>query len=347
MAAAVQFGQTLREARQLRGLTIEQLSTETTIPVGHIEALEAGLIDSLPAAMYRRAEVRAYADAVGLDPAVILAQLERSGREAPPESPRPVPYIQDTRRAPDQNAMTDVRRAGKAVIMIVIGCGALLWEQAGAPSMDLTIAPAVTVPTIDPASLLDEAVRMAEPPRPVPTLRRALYEPGIAANGARWPRDGRLDEGVLVVHSTPRGARVTVNGVGWGVTPVAIRYLPLGTLRVRVGKTDHAMQDRLVELTAQNPTTVLRVTLPQLARRRTAPAATARGDTLVITSVPPGARVTVNGIGWGTTPVSIAHLPDGAQRVRVVKEQFKSEERIVTVGEGQPGRVAITLKPIS
>jgi hypothetical protein len=175
-----------------------------------------------------------------------------------------------------------------------------------------------------------------------------MFDPRIAANGKRWWRDGRLDEGVLVVRSTPPGARVTVNGVGWGVTPVAIRYLPFGAVRVRLGKTNYVSQERLVQLTPGEPSQALRVTLPAVPRKREAAVApTSAADMLVITTVPSGARVTVNGIGWGVTPVSIPHVPAGRQRVRVVKDDFRSEERVVTVGAGQPARVAIALKPVS
>jgi hypothetical protein len=385
-------GQTLRDARQRRQLTIEQLSIETTIPVRDIEALEAGQVEQLPRAMYRRAEIRAYAEAVGLDPEVVLMHLRSEphgghrspathagcarlgehdtidGGVAAPEAPTPPvaaleviplrvtalapsasPRRRDASMAPRKAAMgpTTAVRAGRAVVVLIIGCAGMLWEQAGAPSLQMPMAPAATIPALDPQSLIDEAVRIAEPPPTPPTLRRALFEPNRPATGTQWPTNFRLDEGVLVVHSTPRGARVTVNGVGWGVTPVAIRYLPFGALKVRVGKADHVIQERVVRLSPDQPSSTLRVTLPALARRRAAAPPTIPGDMLVITTEPAGARVTVNGIGWGTTPVSISHLPSGVQRVRVVKDQFKSEERVVTVREGHAGNIAITLKPAS
>jgi hypothetical protein len=250
------------------------------------------------------------------------------------------------RRAERRPADTSIRVA-RAVVVLIIGCAALLWEQKGPPSIQMPMVPTVPVPTLDATSVIDEAIRIAEPPAPAPSLRRAVFEPRIAANGQQGPRDWHLDEGVLVVHSTPRGARVTVNGVGWGVTPVAIRYLPLGTLRVRVGKAEYGVQERVVQLTAEQPSTVLRLSLPALPRKRVAETTQPARDMLVVTTVPEGARVTINGIGWGTTPVSIPHLPAGAQRIRVVKDQFESEERVISVREGQPGHVSIALRPLS
>ena len=51
---------------------------------------------------------------------------------------------------------------------------------------------------------------------------------------------------------------------------------------------------------------------------------------LVVTSQPPGARVTVDGIGWGSAPVSIRFLPAGSKRIRVI--------RTAEASGGHPGR---------
>ena len=354
MSTSEQFGLSLREARMRRGLTVEQLASETTIPVGHIEALEAGALEALPRAMYRRAEARAYAEAVGLDPEVILSGLRQAAvlPDASPEQPisvalpdPPVPVALPRGPVAVPSAPGPIgARFGRAILVLICGCAAMLWEQTTTP--DLPVTSLMTLSNVDPVAMIEDVVRIAEPPQAAPTMRRVLYEPRIAANGGRWPSDARLDEGVLVVHSSPRGARVTVNGVGWGLTPVAIRYLPLGTLRVRVGKADYGAREQVVELTSEQPSRTLQVTLPQV-RRRPAVALAGADAALVVTSIPEGARVTVNGIGWGTTPLSILHLPSGIQRVRLVKEQFRSEERNVTVAEGRPGRVTVTLKPQS
>ena len=352
MSASARFGQSLREARERRGLDIEQLSKETTIPVHHIEALETGLLGSLPRAMYGRAEARAYAEAVGLDPDVVLTDLRRAGEDhrAEPDAAvvpaavasKPVPS--GSPRPPAANGDAGPRLL-RAIVLLVIGCAALWFERDNSPAGDMPVSTAMTLPALDAANLIDEAVRIAEPPA-VPTgMRRVLFDPqgGDAMSG---PGVARLDGGVLVVRSTPSGARVTVNGVGWGETPVAIRYLPMGTMRVRVAKADFGVRERVVQLTPDEPRTTLRFTLPQTRRRAAAPTRP-RGDVLTITTVPAGARVTVNGIGWGTTPLSIKHLPAGTQRVRLVKEQFEPEERVVQASEEQPGRLAVTLKPRS
>jgi hypothetical protein len=52
----------------------------------------------------------------------------------------------------------------------------------------------------------------------------------------------------LVVATQPAGAQVTVDGIGWGVTPATIRYLPPGTKHIRVSKDGYATVERLVSV---------------------------------------------------------------------------------------------------
>jgi len=56
---------------------------------------------------------------------------------------------------------------------------------------------------------------------------------------------------------------------------------------------------------------------------------------LVVTTVPAGARVTVNGVGWGTSPVTIRYLPPGEKRIRVSLEGYVATERVISVTGGQ------------
>ena len=65
--AGISCGEFLRRARERRRLTLQQIAQSTKIPLRHLDALERDEFEALPSGMYRRAEVRAYADAVGLD----------------------------------------------------------------------------------------------------------------------------------------------------------------------------------------------------------------------------------------------------------------------------------------
>src|SRR5215470_10520903 len=71
------LGELLRCARERRGLTLQQIAAETKIPRRHLEALERDDLTTGPDGFYRRAEIRAYAKVVRLDPELALAALQR------------------------------------------------------------------------------------------------------------------------------------------------------------------------------------------------------------------------------------------------------------------------------
>ena len=64
----IEFGKTLREAREAKGLSIAQLADLTRMPPSRIEQLEKEDFSKIPAAIYGRGFVRLYCEHVGLDP---------------------------------------------------------------------------------------------------------------------------------------------------------------------------------------------------------------------------------------------------------------------------------------
>jgi hypothetical protein len=63
-------------------------------------------------------------------------------------------------------------------------------------------------------------------------------------------------DGALVVSTDPPGARVTVNGIGYGVTPVTIRYLPFGDARIRVSHEGYSTEEHVVRVDARRPASI-------------------------------------------------------------------------------------------
>lgn len=68
-------GERLRAAREEKGLSLEDVASETRIPRRHLESLEAGDWSSLPAPTYTIGFAKNYAAAVGLDRGEIGDQL--------------------------------------------------------------------------------------------------------------------------------------------------------------------------------------------------------------------------------------------------------------------------------
>jgi transcriptional regulator with XRE-family HTH domain len=71
------FGAWLQRERERRSITLRAIADRTKIGVGLLQALERGDISRWPGGIYRRAFVRAYAGAVGLDGDLVVANFER------------------------------------------------------------------------------------------------------------------------------------------------------------------------------------------------------------------------------------------------------------------------------
>jgi cytoskeletal protein RodZ len=68
-------GQRLRAAREERGLSLEDVAAQTRIPQRHLESIENGDWDALPAPTYTTGFSKSYASAVGLDRTEVGDQL--------------------------------------------------------------------------------------------------------------------------------------------------------------------------------------------------------------------------------------------------------------------------------
>lgn len=63
------FGERLKRHRERRGISLETIAHSTKVPASLFAGLERGDCARWPAEIYSRAYVRAYADAIGLNPA--------------------------------------------------------------------------------------------------------------------------------------------------------------------------------------------------------------------------------------------------------------------------------------
>ncbi|MGH9797132.1 MAG: helix-turn-helix domain-containing protein, partial [Candidatus Polarisedimenticolia bacterium] len=61
------FGETLRQQRELREISLRQVSEATKINIRYLEALEQNHFDILPGGLFNKGFIRAYAKYVGLD----------------------------------------------------------------------------------------------------------------------------------------------------------------------------------------------------------------------------------------------------------------------------------------
>src|SRR5438093_97393 len=69
------FGARLRQQRERQQITLTSIAEQTKINVSLLEALERDDVSHWPAGIFRRAFIRAYAQAIGLDPAVVVGEF--------------------------------------------------------------------------------------------------------------------------------------------------------------------------------------------------------------------------------------------------------------------------------
>ena len=87
--ATARIGRSLRDARNDRGLTIEQAAQETRISPRFLQALEGERFEELPAPVYVRGFLRSYANYLLIDPEPLIAELNAIAPDAAaPTAPR-------------------------------------------------------------------------------------------------------------------------------------------------------------------------------------------------------------------------------------------------------------------
>ena len=88
----VTVGQRLKEAREAKGLSVEDIAAQTRIPTRHLSSLETSEWDKLPAATYSIGFAKNYAAAVGLDRNEIGEQLRAEMGGSRPAYAQPEVY---------------------------------------------------------------------------------------------------------------------------------------------------------------------------------------------------------------------------------------------------------------
>jgi cytoskeletal protein RodZ len=85
------FGDRLRREREMRGITLEEITESTKISRRHLEALEGEHFEQLPGGVFNKGFVRAYARFLGIDGDQAVADYAAASNEQPePEDKFPL-----------------------------------------------------------------------------------------------------------------------------------------------------------------------------------------------------------------------------------------------------------------
>ncbi len=264
-----------------------------------------------------------------------------------------------------------------AVFAAAVTAGFAMWSLPGAEpatTSSLETDPASTPPAdgseLTPAELtlvvspVDAALRVDDRSIPPQAREKLQLEPGshhleATKKGYRaWSLDLDVKPGQkrrlaidlerrpgrLTVTSSPAGARVFVEGVEKGETPLDSLAVRSGPLRVRVAHKGYEPQERQVEVEAGAERRV-ELTLERKKPAPKAPASVRRRTAILSVNTTPWSNVTLDGRAIGNTPVLGRELSPGRHVLVMTNPVRNLTKKVVfTVKPGQHKRVTESLR---
>lgn len=156
------IGDRLRQTREAKGMSLDEIASQTRIPIRHLQHIEREEWDALPATTYCIGFAKAYANAVGLDGPEVARELRDRLGGTRTRAPAPEYYEQaDPARVPPKSTLVIV-----AVVLVVFLVGYMLWRST------LDNEPAAT--GVEVAVPETNAPPQAQPGQPQPLQPQAL-----------------------------------------------------------------------------------------------------------------------------------------------------------------------------
>lgn len=215
------LGEILRERRQEKRWTLQDVAQRTRIRAEYLEALEEGRYEALPADVYVRGFLRNYSLLLGLSPDDILA-MYRQERGAP----RLVSIAPISRPPRTRSFVLPSLGFALFATLATAVCG---WWVISGLIYPTAVPPTATLPPPTPTAIL---------PTATPTVRVLLHTPTPSATVEPTPTS-RAGVTAVLEFSAPCWVRVVADGVqifegtlGRGVTRT---FTATGELQVRLG----------------------------------------------------------------------------------------------------------------
>jgi len=213
------LGQELREAREARHISIEEIASATKIVSRYLQALEADHLDLMPGEFFIKGIIRTYSRAIGLDGEVVLAKYKAAGLIGEPERKRHL--LSRSEPAKPEPASS----------------GGALPKPAAEPAVQPVpqAAPEPPAPPVHKPAPEPEQAPVLKPPPEQPILTDLKPDPApdpaerlIVRSAPETPRPSRLKLALEAVLRTRAGVRA---GLGIVVVLAVIFLLILPMLR--------------------------------------------------------------------------------------------------------------------
>jgi transcriptional regulator with XRE-family HTH domain len=206
------LGETLRRAREARGVTVEDAERATRISRRYLVALEEENFSILPAPVYARGFLRSYSGYLGLDPAEVLPFFPVGHVDEP--KLEPLPEVSQPRTW-SMSGILAVGVVGALILLVIAlysigrdgGDGSLLGSE---PAALEESAPPVVVPLEGGGPAGEAGVSQALPDLAGQSLEDAIVivEEADAGYVVIGVREGEVPLGQVVDQQPPPGAIV-------------------------------------------------------------------------------------------------------------------------------------------
>jgi cytoskeleton protein RodZ len=158
-----ELGRELRKGRQIRSLSLEQLHSQTFVPLHHIEAIENGEIDKLPQDIYLRGFIRRIGDALGLNGQAMADALPLPD---PRETANPYLLSASNSESDSELQMRPVHLYLGYTALMAGAVGGVAWLSQQPVVPGANAAPQMAPPSVAPA-------QKQEAPAPQPGLKKS------------------------------------------------------------------------------------------------------------------------------------------------------------------------------
>lgn len=127
---------------------------------------------------------------------------------------------------------------------------------------------------------------------------------------------------LALITSEPAGATVTKDGIDIGVTPLLVTDLEFGEYNIELNLNGYKPQTYKLKVDSETPQKINAPLISTFA-------------TTIITSVPSGANVLINGSVVGVTPCTIDNIPEGNAQIKVTLDGYDDFTETVALVAGQ------------
>ena len=139
-----------------------------------------------------------------------------------------------------------------------------------------------------------------------------------------------IPTGSISISSTPSGAKVYLDGVYKGTTPLSLENVVSKSHTVRVVKEGYKEETKAVSLGAGEAIN-LNIQLKRLT------------GSISVSSSPSGASVYLNGLYKGVTPITLTDVPIGTYSIKLTKSGYGDVTKTISVSAGKTTYVSETL----